>query len=102
MDKDDKSKDSVDSTAPNDVDHDEAREDVDDNPDNNDKEDSTDFSTSSFASCNEEQIESGSNSPSNIVDNDDEANADEDAQASEQGTYYYQLHMFRYYSAFAS
>ena len=87
MDKDDKSKDSVEPTAPNDVDHDEAREDVDDNPDNNDKEDSTDFSTSSFASCNEEQIESGSNSPSNIVDNDDEANADEDAQASEQGTY---------------
>lgn len=86
MDKDDKSKDSVESTAPNDFDHDEAREDVDDNPDNNDKEDSTDFSTSSFASCNEEQIESGSNSPSNIDGNDDEANADEDVQASEQGT----------------
>lgn len=84
MDKDDKSKDSVEPTAPNDVDHDEAREDVDDNPDNNDKEDSTDFSTSSFASCNEEQIESGSNSPSNIDGNDGEANPDDNAEASEQ------------------
>ena len=63
-----------------------SHKDVDDNPDNNDQEDSTDFSTSSFASCNEEQIESGSNSPSNIDGNDDEANADEDVQASEQGT----------------
>lgn len=94
MDKDDKSKDSVEPTAPNDVDHDEAREDVDDNPDNNDKEDSTDFSTSSFASCNEEQIESGSNSPSNIDGNDGEANPVEDAEASEQGTCYCQLHMY--------
>ena len=91
MDKDDKSKDSVESIAPNDVDHDEAREDVDDNPDNNDKEDSTDFSTSSFASCNEEQIESGSNSPSNIDGNDVEANPDDNAEASEQGTYYASL-----------
>ena len=80
MDKDDPPKDSVESSAvPNDINRD---EEADDNQDND--KDSSDFSTSSFASCNEENVGSDSSSPPNVDDND-EGDAEEIAHAVDQG-----------------